>query len=172
MARRAQMADTRFLTTVVEQHVRAVLAAEQAIGFTKKPVVLRTGGRHEFDAVADDGSVVASIKSASGKTRGGRHPAGKVHAAISELYFLSLVDAPARQLILTTPDFYEIFIRTLSGKLTPGIEVRCITLPPDIQAEVAKVQNSASQEIFPVLDEGERAAIQGYKGGELANEKQ
>src|SRR4051812_434502 len=105
------MANTRYLTTMVEEHVRAALSVQYGVAFEKKVLPLVTGGHHEFDAVAVDGSIVGSIKSAGGKTSGGKHPGGKVNACIAELYFLTLVEAPTRQLILTTAEFYEIFTR-------------------------------------------------------------
>jgi hypothetical protein len=149
------MADTRYLTTVVEAHVRDVLSARYGVAFEKRKLPLTTGGRHEFDAVSPDGEFVASIKSASGTTAGGRIPSGKIKDSIAEIYFLSLVEAPTRQLILTTPGFYEILMRSLRGKVAPGVDIVLEQLPPEVQAEVDRVQATASREVFPVLDADE-----------------
>jgi hypothetical protein len=126
------MANTAYLRKVVEEHIRGVLRERHGVGFSARFLPLRSGGQHEFDAVSDDGYVIASIKSASGLTAGGRRPAGKVKDCTAELYFLSLVDAPTRMLILTTPSFYDIFIKDMRGKVAEGITVECIPLPPDI----------------------------------------
>lgn len=146
------MANTRYLTTVVEEHVRRALGERHGLLFEKRRLPLTTGGLHEFDAVAADGSIVASIKTASGLTAGGKVPSGKIKDSIAELYFLTLVDAPVRLLILTTPAFHAILMRTIAGKLAPGIEVVCEMLPPEVQAEVDAVQRASSTEVFPVLD--------------------
>lgn len=78
---------------------------------------------------------------------------------IAELYFLTLVQAPRRQLILTTEAFYDIFTRTLRGKVAAGIEVIHLPLPPEVQAEVTAVQQIASAEMFPPLDPEEQQAV-------------
>jgi hypothetical protein len=97
------VANTRYLRTVVEDYVRGALHDEYGKDFAPKFLRLLPGGRHEFDAVSEDGTVVASVKSASGLTSGGRVPSGKLKDCIAELYFLSLVEARERLLVLTTP---------------------------------------------------------------------
>jgi hypothetical protein len=155
------VANTRYPTTVVEDHVRRALGERHGLLFEKRRLPLTTGGMHEFDAVAAHGSIVASIKTASGLTVGGKVPSGKIKDSIAELYFLSLVDAPARLLLLTTPAFHEILMRHLAGKIAPGLEVLCEVLPPDVQAEVDAVQRTSSKEVFPVLDSGTGEALSG-----------
>ena len=145
------MANTRYLTMQVEDHIRGVLSKRYGVQFQKLSLPLITGGSHEFDAVADDGSIVASVKSGSGKTSGGNIPSGKIDACIAELYFLTLVVASRRQLIFTTPDLHEIFVRKMQAKIVDGIEIVVSPLPTDIQAEVSRVQAVASAEVFPVL---------------------
>lgn len=98
-----------YLRRVVEGYVREQLRREFEQPFAAASLALAPGGRHEFDAVSQDGRVVASIKSASGLTAGGRIPAGKIKDSVAELYYLSLVSAPVRRLVLTTPAFFEIF---------------------------------------------------------------
>jgi len=150
------MANTRLLTEEVENFVREALARNYGQPFGKRVLPLPPGGRHEFDAVSADGLVVASVKSSSGRTASGRHPAGKVNAAVAELYFLSLIPAPTRLLILTTPEFHDIFIRTLAGKIASGIQIVLIELPASLQQRVNDVQQQASLEVTPVLDTAEQ----------------
>jgi hypothetical protein len=153
------MVDTRLLTSEVEQHVRGVLAQEFDRPFSKQVLPLRTGGQHEFDAAAADRTIIASIKSSSGRTASGKYPAGKVSSAIAELYFLTLVAAPRRLLVLTTPEFYTIFTKALEGKIADGIDVRMIPLPETLQLKVAEVQGLASLEVTPVLDPDEQEIV-------------
>jgi hypothetical protein len=80
---------------------------------------------------------------------------------IAELYFLSLVRAPTKLLILTSPEFHELFLRGMKDKIAPGIEVVPMPLPAEIQAKVAAVQRAASDEIQPVLDASELRAVRG-----------
>jgi hypothetical protein len=143
------VADTSYLRHVVEGYVRAQLTQEFGQPFAPEFLPLAPGGRHEFDAVAVDRSVVASVKSASGLTAGGRVPSGKIKDCIAELYFLSLVEAPTRRLVLTTPAFFDIFARHTAGAVASGIDVVCVPLPADIQGQVDLIVREASREVTP-----------------------
>jgi len=145
------VANTVYYKTHVEPYVREQLERLHGQGFSSKVCRLTTGGTHEFDAVSDDATIVASIKSLSGKTATGKNPAGKIYACFAELYFLTLVEAPRRMLVLTTPDFHEIFTRNLRGRLYPGITVELIVVSPEIQAEIDRIKGIASEEVSPVL---------------------
>jgi hypothetical protein len=99
--------------------------------------------------VSADGTIVASVKSASGLTAGGRIPNGTIKDGLAELYFLSLVEATTRRLVLTTPAFFQIFTRKLTGAVAEGIDIVCLPLPPDIQRVVDDVVREASREVSP-----------------------
>lgn len=144
------MANTVYYKTHVEPYVRRQLEQLHGRRFSSKVCLLSTGGTHEFDAVSDDGTIVASIKSLSGKTATGKNPAGKIYACYAELYFLTLVDAAHRMLVLTTPDFHEIFTRNLRGRLHPGITVELIVVSPEIQSEIDRIKGLASEEVSPL----------------------
>jgi hypothetical protein len=144
-----RVANTSYLRREVEGYVRAQLSEEFDQPFTAEFLSLRTGGRHEFDAVSADRSVVASVKSASGLTSGGRVPSGKIKDCIAELYYLSLVEAPVRRLVLTTPAFFEIFVKATTGAVAEGITIVCLPLPAAIQAQVDEVVREASREVTP-----------------------
>ena len=146
------MADTRVLKHRVEPFVREELEAEYGQPFNQQflPVGRRADGSaamHEFDAVSADRRIVAGIKSSSGKTSGGRRPSGKIASAYKELYFLSLVDADHRILVLTDPEFYRIMMSESDGKLAFGLELMLIELPPKLKEQVQAVHKAASQEM-------------------------
>lgn len=140
-----------YLRRAVEDHVRAQLRERHGQEFSPVVLPLRTGGRHEFDAVSADRSIVASVKAASGLTAGGRFPSGKVNTCLAELYYLSLVDAPTRMLVLTTPAFHKLFMKRIAGALAGGLTVECLSLPMDMQREVDTVVAVAAREVTPVL---------------------
>jgi len=143
------MANTSYLKTVVEDYVRKTLEEEFSVGFTSRQLTLQTGGQHEFDAVSEDGQIVAAIKSASGKTAGGNIPSGKVQGVEAELYYLTLVTAPRKSLILTNPGFYQIMSKRLTGRLVPEVKLVLMPLPEEIQGEVSGIQDEASMEVLP-----------------------
>lgn len=146
------MAQTQFLTRNVEEYVRQELERQfgQPFGKLHMPIDQRSDGlpaTHEFDAVSADGQIVADIKSSTGKTSSGKYPSGKVAVAYKDLYFLSLVKAKRRILVLTDPDFYEIFESNSDGKLMPGLELMLVPLPPELQRQAQLVHQAASQEM-------------------------
>ena len=156
------MANTRFLATQVEDFVRARLTDEYGVPFSKRFLELATAGRrkHEFDAVSEHGEIVASIKATSARTSGGNLPQGKFNNAIAELYYLSLVEAPKRLLVLTDPAFYELLRRKIDGALPTGVSIECIRLSAEMQAQVDEVVRAASKEMAPqvaaeIVAEGE-----------------
>ncbi|HEV2738710.1 MAG TPA: hypothetical protein VGU66_09040 [Candidatus Elarobacter sp.] len=144
------MADTSYYKTHVEPFVRAELQRLHGQPFLSRTLRLPTGGTHEFDAVSDDGSIVASIKSLSGKTSGGKRPAGKYAACLAELYFLTLVDAPVRMLVLTTPSLHTMFVRYMEGRLHPGVKIELIVVSPEIQGQIDRIRDVASDEVSPL----------------------
>lgn len=135
------------MKTLVEPYVRQQLQAEYGQTFTQQFLNLPGGGRHEFDAVSEDRSIVTSIKSHSGLTSGGKRPAGKILACYAEFYYLLQIDAPSRILVLTNPEFHDIFERDSRGKLAPELEIMLVTLPKDIQQEIKGVAHAASVEM-------------------------
>lgn len=141
------MADTTYLKRVVERTVRDALAKEFGTRFQPRVLALTTGGTHEFDAVSEDGRIVASIKAASGKTARGKNPSGKIKDSIAELYFLSLADAPIRMLVLTSPEFHAIMSRVLAGRLADGLSVKLVPLPQDVQERAEGIYRAASEEV-------------------------
>jgi hypothetical protein len=144
------VANTRYLTIQVEDYVRQRLEDVHGSTFSKQMLPLNTGGSHEFDAVSDDGRIVASIKAASGRTKTGKYPSGKVNGCLAELYYLSLVDATTRILILTAPGFHEILVKKVEGALAPGISIELIQLPSGMQVDVDRVVAEASREVSPL----------------------
>ncbi len=141
------MANTSYLRYTVEPWVRNELRNRYGRQFDARCLTLSSGGTHEFDAVSDDGNVVASIKANSGLTSGGNYPTGKVATCLNEVYYLTLVDARTRLLILTNSEFHEIFQRATAGKIAPGIDVVLVPLPREMQGTVDEVTRLASQEM-------------------------
>jgi hypothetical protein len=141
------MANTKYLRYAVEPWVRQQLERQYGKPFHAKVLPLSPGGAHEFDAVSGDGSIVGSIKANSGLTSGGNHPTGKVATVLNEVYFLTLVEAQQRLLVLTNPEFHEIFVRTTRGQIVTDVEILLVPLPPGMQAIVDGVVRVASQEM-------------------------
>ena len=141
------MADTTYLKKVVEPFIRDKLSNEYGVSFESKVLTLITGGTHEFDAVSVDSRIVGAIKTSGGKTATGRIPSGKIKDSLAELYYLTLVSAPERLLILTSPEFHKIMKSLLKGRLAPGLTLKLIELSEEIQREVEEIKKKASAEV-------------------------
>jgi len=145
------MVDTRIFVTQVEPFVRSWLKEQHRSLFEPRELELTLAqaprGRHGFDAVSTDGRIVAGINGSSGKTSRGKNPSGKIYKAYQELYFLSLVNAEIRLLVLTDPDFYSIMKRETRGRLPNGVELVLCVLPPELQKEVDKTRALAAREV-------------------------
>ena len=137
----------------VELFIREELAKDYpGHTFTEKALPLRnkrdgTYAVHSFDAVSEDNTIVASIKSHSWRTSGGNQPSGKIGQIYQSLYLLSLVDAKTKLLILTDRETYEGFLAVSDGKVADDVEIKLCPLPPELQAMVKKVQQKASREM-------------------------
>lgn len=137
------VANTQPLKDEVEPYVRTELEKEYGIPFKSMVLELYPGGEHEFDAVSKDKKIIATIKTSSGSG------AGKVHAVVAELYYLMLVDAPIKIVVLTDPEFYRHMDKKLKRALYPGLHLKLVELSPQLQALVAQIQKDASDEVSP-----------------------
>lgn len=140
------MADTSNLEEAFEW-TREELRRRFGVAFSKRKAPLAQGTLHTFNAVAEDGSVVATISHSSGLTSGGKKPVGKIHSAISYLYFLSQARAKRRVLVLTDPVLCELVKKEVEGALAEGIEILQVNLPKDLVARVRNVTDQASDEM-------------------------
>ena len=142
------MANTNYLKNEVEQYVRDTCLIQRFSNqhFSKQTLQLTTGGKHEFDAVSTDKSIIVGIKTNSGKTRGGKPPAGKYAELFQELYFLTLVRAPKKLLVLTNEEMFKAFLVKSQGKVPADINITFCKLPLQIMDKVKSVQSDASVE--------------------------
>ena len=142
------MANTNDLKTLVELYVRDWLTNKYHQPFEERelPLKLITGGEHKFDTISKDQTIVGGIKAISLREIGGVG-AGAIKSAFTELYFLSLVKAERKLLVLTNKGFYELFKRRALGKVLPDTEVIYCELPKILSDRVAEVHKNASAEI-------------------------
>lgn len=145
------MADTRYLKSIVEDHVRAWLRDKYGQPFSLALLKLKgvqgTARTHEFDAVSQDKTIVCSIKTASWKTSGKQRGSGKIQGAYTELYFLDHVQAKQKYLLLTDPEFFECFARETQGRLTNGVELLHCPLPQDLCREIEAIRLKSRAEL-------------------------
>jgi hypothetical protein len=72
------VANTELIKSNIHPYVRDWLKEKYGVKFGRSRLPLRgCEGVHYFDAVSSDGKIAAEIKTASGRTSGGKHPSGK-----------------------------------------------------------------------------------------------
>ena len=119
--------------------------------FTKKNVRLNTGGEFEFDAVSDDGKVVANISTSSLRTAGGNRGAGKINKVRADISFLLLAEAAEKRvMLLTESDMYEALLRQIDrGRVPDSIQIRCVEIPSPLREKLRSAQKKAADEQAP-----------------------
>jgi hypothetical protein len=142
------VANTNLIKSKIHPYVRNWLKEKYGVAFGNGSLPLRDcEGTHQFDAISSDGRIASEIKTASGKTSGGKHPSGKRASAFEQLYFLSLAKADTKLLILTDIDFFEIMKMRTAGILPAEIQLLRCPLPANLAELVLSVTSEASEEI-------------------------
>lgn len=144
------MADTTALKRQIEPHVQSWLRNQFGVRFRRQTVPLTgngTAGQHQFGAVSEDGKIVASVKSLSGRTTGENLPSAKIDSSYAEIYYLSLVQAERRLLVLTDLEFYRLFCKQSEGMVVRSVNILHCPLPPELERVKEAVRTAASAEI-------------------------
>jgi len=118
----------------------------------KKSLVLKTGGEFSFDAVSDDGMIVAVISTSPGTTSGGKEATVKLLKIRSDvLWFYMLERVPERRLLVFSEKSMVDLIEKekKKGRFPLEFEILKVDLPPDLAAKVAESQRIASEEVSP-----------------------
>lgn len=141
------MADTNLLKSV-EPLVRRWAADQYQRPIEDGEVALElvSGGRHKFDVVSVDRTLIGGVKANRARVDG-RAGTGVIKSLFTELYFLTLVEAEVKLLVLTDPALYRYFQSQASGRIASGIEVIEFALPEEIAALLAPVHEASSSEI-------------------------
>jgi len=132
----------------IEPYVRKWLKKEYGKEFFSYEFTLplRTGGKHKFDAVSADKSIVAGIKS-NRPGKGGKVRVGVTDSSLVELYYLSLINAKRKFLIFTDKTFYKVLKKRFNGKILPDTELLYCKLSKRIASIAARATKKARREI-------------------------
>lgn len=147
------MADTRVQRRVEEWIVERELPAIYGASFSKRTLSLSWGGVFEFDAVSADGKIVACISTSGCRTATGRNAVGKYHKIRADaLYLLHAIHTTKLALPFTDPGMLAHFEKERArGRFPPAdvIELRLVTLPATLAADLQLATRSASVEVSP-----------------------
>jgi hypothetical protein len=142
------MANTTVLKKVVEPHVRRWLEEHYGKSFEEGEVTLPliSNGRHRFDGVSKDRTIVAAIK-ANATRENGKVGVGVIKSVLAELYFLSLVKANKKALVLTNERFFLLMRERLEGLILPNTEMLFCPLSGEARCAIAEINRACRQEI-------------------------
>ena len=145
------MANTKAQVKAEQWIVTEYLPMQFNQQFEGKLIDLTWRGKFKFDAVSDDGKIIASISTSAAKTAKGKQGSGKFHKIHSDtLYLLHASSATKRLLIFTEKDMQEHFIREKgSGRFPPGVDLIYVELPDSLKNQVKIARLLASQEVTP-----------------------
>jgi hypothetical protein len=117
---------------------------------------LRSGGVFDFDAVSDDGSIVATISTSGSKTSGMKYAVGKILKLRSDMLFLTLVQAERRVIVLSEQDMFDQCEKEVAdGRVPEEIEFACGEIPAELRTRLVAARLKASRESVGTI-EGEQ----------------
>lgn len=118
--------------------------------FFRERLKLTSGGVFDFDAVNADRSIVANISTSSSRMSSGKPAVGKMMKIRSDIYFLLLVDAKRRLVVLTEKDMYDQCLgEARNGRVPASIEFHYAELPEHLASSLKVAKQSASDEVRP-----------------------
>lgn len=118
--------------------------------FKKKQIELKWGGKFEFDAVSEDGMIIANISTSNARTVKGKPASGKFHKIKGDTLYLLHTNTTKRLQIFTEKDMQEHFIsEKKSGRFPPEVDLIHVELPEFLKQELQNAKHFASQEVSP-----------------------
>ena len=143
------MADITYIKRVIEPHLREWLSSEfPGHYFVARSLALRSGRSLAFDAVSDDGRIVAEFLSSRARTSGGVENTGGVRKAHKDIQRLGELDGePTRVMVFTDEAFRDLMVRRASGFRKIGIQMVVCDLPADLRRGLDDVLDAASREM-------------------------
>ena len=144
------MADTRVQIAVEDWVRREWMPREHGQRFHRERVALSCGGVFDFDAVSDDGSIVANISTSGAKTASGNHAVGKMLKVRSDIYFLLLAHGERKLMVLTEEDMYAQWRKEVENGRVPGmVEFVHVPIPDELGERLKMSRRRASHEVSP-----------------------
>lgn len=120
--------------------------------FAPKKMKLTWGGVFAFDAVSENGGIVAAVSTSAARTATGKLATAKYQKLKTDALYLLHLEVEARKvMVFTEPCMHEYFVKAAkSGRFPPNIELLHISLPKSLQAQVIETRVIASLETSPV----------------------
>ena len=144
------MADST-VTIKIEDWVRNVwMKNEYGQSFSKKILVLNTGGNYEFDAVSEDDKIVGLISTSSAFTASGNRAPGPNRKIKADILYFTMIKTERKLLLFTEDNLYKEFVVEKNNRRIPNdIELVKVNIPEDMNDELKMFKSIASKEVTP-----------------------
>jgi hypothetical protein len=119
--------------------------------FLKKKLLLRSGGKFEFDGISQDGRVAVSISASCGVTSGGKKATPKLHKMRSDALFLLLLENVERRVLVFSDHlmFGLCHAEIDCGRFPREVEIMLAPLPTELESALVLARRAAAQEVTP-----------------------
>ena len=142
------MADSRVHKQVETWITQEWLLKQVGQPFTESQLPLESGGVFRFDAVSEDHQIVANISTSALKTSKGKHGTAKIQKIRSDIYFLILVRAKRKLIVLSERDMHTWWLSEVDrGRVPAEIEFLHATIPDVLDSALRTSRQQASQEV-------------------------
>ena len=144
------MADTHVQLEVEDWIRRNWMPAQFGQKFHRDRLRLSSGGVFDFDAVSENGTIVANISTSGATTASGRRAVGKLLKIRSDMFFLLLAEVERRLVVLTEPDMLELCQEEKErGRVPSSIEFCVANIPDELAQRLRRARRKASREVSP-----------------------
>jgi hypothetical protein len=141
------MANSHFIKSRVEPAMREFLEVKLGVRLSERAMPLRWGGHgtgsFKFDAVSEDGTVLACLSTARNLK------AGQKHKLMRDATFMWLVPGVKRRILAVANSFVAVAlgIELKRGRLPPATEIEVVALPEVLLVELDAFNRTAVDEV-------------------------
>ncbi|MGB9118775.1 hypothetical protein [Bradyrhizobium sp.] len=141
------MANSHFIKSRVEPAMREILEVKLCVRLSERAMPLRWDGQgtgsFKFDAVSEDGTVLACLSTARNLK------AGQKHKLMRDATFMWLVPGVKRRILAVADNFVAVAlgIELTGGRLPPATEIEVVALPEVLLVELDAFYRTAVDEV-------------------------
>lgn len=141
------MANSHFIKTLVEPAMRLWLTKDFGMSFSERAMPIRWNGEgagsFRFDAVSEDGTIIACLSAAYNLK------AGQKHKLMRDATFMWLVPGVKRRVMVVVEQTIAegLGVELRCGRIPPETEIRLVDLPFDIRQRLGTFRVKAAKEV-------------------------
>lgn len=118
--------------------------------FEERAMPLSSGGIFKFDAVSEDGSIIASISTSKAAMSSGKPGVGKLMKIRSDMLFHVLAGQAQHYLVFTEECMLsQLEAERERGRVPPQIRFLKAELPPELKTRLHSARGDSSSEVQP-----------------------